>query len=197
MSKTPSSITLAPNAYSVLFMHACKYPTRTINGLLLGSAGAGGDKVSVTEVLPLFHSTPGLAPMLEAALLLADEYCTQRSIEIVGYYQANELSDDLDVGMAGKKICEKIRANCPACATLLIDGAKMRPSVSDLRLVALGADGKRTADTSVSIAPDAEACLSKLDGYLGKGVQHELVDFDVHLDDCTKDWTGNAAALLA
>ena len=38
--------------------------------------------------------------------------------------------------------------------------------------------------------------MGQLDASLGKGVQQELVDFDVHLDDCSKDWTSNAAALF-
>lgn len=194
MPTTPTSITLSPGSYSVLFMHACKYPTRTINGLLLGSSSGDGS-VSVKETLPLFHSNIALAPMLEAALLLADEYCEANGLDIVGYYQANELSDDLELGATGKKICEKIRANCSTCATLLIDGASMRPSLGDLRLLSLGIDGKTPA-VSPTIAPDAEACMKQLDASLGKGVQQELVDFDVHLDDCSKDWTSNAAALF-
>ena len=55
-------------AYITLFMHACKFPSRTVNGLLLGSVSDGG--VSVQKALPLFHTPLGLAPMLEAALML-------------------------------------------------------------------------------------------------------------------------------
>ena len=60
--------TLERDAYCVLFMHACKFPSRTVNGLLLGSAS--GDAVTVRKALPLFHGPLGLAPMLEAALML-------------------------------------------------------------------------------------------------------------------------------
>ena len=55
----------------------------------------------------------------------AEEYCKQRSsksspFQIVGYYQANELVTDHELGPYGKKICEKIRAQSPATAVLLV-----------------------------------------------------------------------------
>jgi len=189
-----STISLSPEAFGVLFMHACKHPHRTINGLLLGSAADSA--VSVSEALPLFHSSLALAPMLEAALLLADEYCQQKKVQIVGYYQANEIVEDTDLGAFGKKIAEKVRGQCATCAVLMLDGQKMHPTPTDLRLLALGADGKRNG-TTPTIAPDAAAGIAKLDACLKRGVQHDLVDFDTHLDDCTKDWTGNAALLAS
>ena len=50
----------------------------------------------------------------------ADELCKQSSMQIVGYYQANELANDLDLGPFGKRISEKIRSRCPLAATLLV-----------------------------------------------------------------------------
>ena len=190
-SKVPASISLSPEAYSVLFMHCCKYPHRAVNGLLLGSTEEG--TVRVREALPLFHSPLSLSPMLEAALLLASEYCTAKSLKIVGYYQANEIAEDLDLGPFGRKIAEKIRAQSPVAAVLLLDGARMRPKPDDLRLLAINADGKR-ANAPPTIAPDVPAdAIERLEGAMEAGQQHELVDFDVHLDDPAKDWTGNAA----
>ena len=70
--RLPSCVAMAATidseAYITLFMHACKFPSRTVNGLLLGSVSGGG--VSVQKTLPLFHTPLGLAPMLEAALML-------------------------------------------------------------------------------------------------------------------------------
>ena len=71
-----ASIAISSDAYCVLFMHSCKYPSRTVNGLLLGSASGGA--VSVRKALPLFHSPLGLAPMLEAALMLVHSRPDQR-----------------------------------------------------------------------------------------------------------------------
>ena len=119
------SIKLSPEAYGVLFLHCCKHPHRSLNGLLLGTVE--GDSINATEALPLFHSSLALAPMLEAALLAADEYCSQRSksgskLQIVGYYQANELVDDFDLGAFGKKISDKIYAQSSAVAILMVCG---------------------------------------------------------------------------
>lgn len=201
MSKL-AAINLTPEAYSVLFLHCCKHPTRTLNGLLLGTATA--ETVTVSQTLPLFHSSIAVAPMLEAALLLADEHCKQWSassgstLQIVGYYQANEIAEDLDVGPFGKKIAEKIRAQVPAAAVLLLDGASMRPTAGDLRLVSIGLDNKRSAVVpAIAPAEKAAQCLAQLDGFLARGLQHELTDFDVHLDDASKDWTANAELLTA
>ena len=69
-----SSTTLEKDAYCTLFMHACKFPSRTVNGLLLGSAL--GDALTVRKALPLFHGPLGLAPMLEAALMLVQARAT-------------------------------------------------------------------------------------------------------------------------
>ena len=84
---------LAHEAYCVLFLHACKHPFKAVNGLLLGTSDDSG--VRATKALPLFHSTLALAPMLEAALMLADELCKQFQLQIVGYYQANFRSSAL------------------------------------------------------------------------------------------------------
>ena len=78
-----SSIELSPLAYQVLFMHCTKYPHRALNGLLLGDADS--DSVRVSEALPLFHSNLALAPMLEVAMLLTEEYCSSKGLKIVGY----------------------------------------------------------------------------------------------------------------
>ena len=179
------STRLEAEAYAVLFLHACKHPTKAVNGLLLGTATDAG--VSVTRALPLFHSSFALGPMLEVALTLADEHCKLHGgMQVVGYYQANELCDVMELGVFGKKIADKIRAHCAHAAILLLDGAKMHPTAADLRLVQVGADGKR------GIGPptlaNADAAVAALDGYVKRGLQQQLVDFDAHLDDGRKDW---------
>ena len=125
--------------------------------------------------------------MLEAALLLADEYCAASNgkLRIVGYYQANEVVDDLDLGPFGKKIADKIRTQSEKgnSATLVLDGKRMQPTVGDLRLVSIGADGKRGGGVEPpTIATDAAAAIKRLETCLSKSVHHDLVDFDNHLD---------------
>lgn len=196
MSKGPSSVTLSPEAYGVLLLHTLRYTHRTVNGILLGSVDGKEASSAVTckMCLPLFHSSLSLAPMLEAALLLADEYCQLNDLQIVGYYQANEVCDDLELGPFGKKIIEKIRSHCPAACCLLLDGAKMRPTPTDLKLLCLAADGRRYGVTP-TLAPNPEAAIATVEKAISKGQQYEVVDFDVHLDDVSKNWLGNADLL--
>ena len=75
-----------------------------------------------------------------------------------------------------------------------LDGETMRPSPTNLRLLALGADGRRSGVVP-TIDRDAEACIARLEECLGRGAAAEVVDFDAHLDEPRKDWTANAAIL--
>ncbi|KAL1498793.1 hypothetical protein AB1Y20_014100 [Prymnesium parvum] len=186
-------LALSHDAYCVLFLHACKHPSKAVNGLLIGTVTDGA--VRVTKALPLFHSSLALAPMLETALMLADELCKQTGSQLVGYYQANELANDLELGPFGKRIAEKIRSRCPEAAALLLDGSSMHPTIDDLRLVALGADGKKgsAAQPTLENAEERAAkTLAKLSEYISLSLHHELVDFDAHLDDISKDWLNTA-----
>jgi hypothetical protein len=55
-----------------------------------------------------------------------DEYCkTSDTLELVGYYQANEMSDDLELGTFGRKIADKIRAQNPNAVMLLVRHARI------------------------------------------------------------------------
>merc|ERR1712224_452197 len=105
------------------------------------------------------------------------EYCQSNKLQIVGYYQANEVAEDLELGPCGKKISEKIRSQGSCVATLLLDGETMRPTPTDLRLLTFGVDGRRSSVVP-SIAQDAEACIKRLEDCLGRGVAAEIVDFD-------------------
>ena len=103
-----------------------------------------------------------------------------------------QVVDDMELGPFGKKIADKIRAQCSPAAVLLLDGAKMQPAVGDLRLHAIGPDGKRGSPPTTSAA-----ALARLEACIAKRLQFEVVDFDVHLDEPSKDWTGNAKLYAA
>ena len=48
-------------------------------------------------------------------------------MQVVGYYQANELCDDMELGPFGKTIAEKIRAQCKHATVLLVRGPAPLP----------------------------------------------------------------------
>lgn len=185
MAARSAAVALSAEAYSVLFLHTCKHPHRAVSGLLLGQIDC--DAVHVSKALPLFHSSVGLSPMLEIGLMLADEWCKQHSTptQIVGLYQANEVTEDLELGPFAHKIAEKICLQCPTAAVLKVDGAT-KPTIGAVQLLSLGADGKR-CDVLPTLS-DAAGTLSDLERYVSKGLAHEVVDFDAHLDDPSKDW---------
>ncbi len=59
--------TVSVKAYSKILLHACKYPHKAVNGVLIADS-IGGNEVNIVDAIPLFHQCLGLAPMLEVAL---------------------------------------------------------------------------------------------------------------------------------
>ena len=60
--------TVSSRAYTKVMLHACKYPHKAVNGVLLGREVEGGD-LQLLDAIPLFHQCLGLKPMLEIALM--------------------------------------------------------------------------------------------------------------------------------
>jgi ER membrane protein complex subunit 8/9 len=65
---------MSTRAYGKLIMHAAKYPSCAISGLLLAKrddlrpGGAAARVIKYTDCIPLFHLGTGLTPMVEVAL---------------------------------------------------------------------------------------------------------------------------------
>lgn len=68
----------------------------------------------------------------------------------------------------------------------MLQGETMRPTPTDLRLLSLGADGKRL-DHAPTVT-NAEATLAAIEAHLKKNEAQSIVDFDAHLDDPKLDW---------
>ena len=60
-----ADVHFAQGAYLVSVLHALKYPTTSVNGVLLGTFEKDGT-VQVKQALPLLHSHLALAPMMDA-----------------------------------------------------------------------------------------------------------------------------------
>ena len=67
-STTQRSCNIDSTPLLKILLHAAKYPTMAINGLLLGTVGGDG-ALHTTDAVPLFHGQLHLAMALETALL--------------------------------------------------------------------------------------------------------------------------------
>ncbi|CAN0915757.1 ER membrane protein complex subunit 8/9 homolog [Linum grandiflorum] len=189
---------MAQNAYIKLVLHALKHQTSAVNGVLLGRASTRNDNViEIEDSVPLFHNHLGLLPPLEISLIMIEEYYSARGLGIVGYFHANERFDDVELGSTAKNIADHICRYFPQAAILLLDNKKLEalPKGKHRNPVvqiytkdayknwkAAGPDG---GSHLIFKEPAANTIL--LD-YISSDKWQDLVDFDDHLDDISKDW---------
>ncbi|KAK6947113.1 ER membrane protein complex subunit 8/9 [Dillenia turbinata] len=178
-------------------MQLCTVHTSAVNGILIGRLSAVNDVVEISDSIPLFHSQIGLLPSLEIALMMVEEYFSEKGLSIVGYFHANERFDDVELSNVAKNIGDHIHRYFPQASLLLLDNKKLealskgndrspvmqlysKDSSRSWKLV--GADGSSRLTTR---EPSANIVL--LD-YISSKKWEDLVDFDDHLDDISKDW---------
>ncbi|XP_045786565.1 ER membrane protein complex subunit 8/9 homolog isoform X2 [Trifolium pratense] len=114
---------VSQNAYIKLVLHSLKHPTSAVNGVLIGRIS--NDTVEITDAVPLFHSQIPLLPQLEISLILIEEYFSAKGLNIVGYFHANERSDEFELGGVAKNIGDHISRYFPQAAILLLDNKKL------------------------------------------------------------------------
>ncbi|GAB2230391.1 hypothetical protein Droror1_Dr00014654 [Drosera rotundifolia] len=194
---------ISQNAYIKLVLHALKHKTSAVNALLVGRLvpGAHGEDglVDVVDSVPLFHSVLqiGLLPCLEIALLQIEEHYGDQGLSIVGYFNANERFDDDELSNVAKNIGDHIYRYFPQAAILLLDNKKLEalPKAKDRSPVMqlytreasrnwklAGSDG-----SSRLLAKEPTANVLLLD-FISSKKWSEIVDFDDHLDDISRDW---------
>ncbi|KAL2466897.1 ER membrane protein complex subunit 8/9-like protein [Abeliophyllum distichum] len=113
------------NAYIKLVLHALKHGTSAVNAALIGRSSLAGDSVEIVDSVPLFHSQIGLLPPLEIALMMIEEYYGEKGMSIVGYFHANERSDDFELSSVAKNIGDHITRYFPQAALLLLENKKL------------------------------------------------------------------------
>ncbi|XP_074280058.1 ER membrane protein complex subunit 8/9 homolog [Silene latifolia] len=187
---------IAQNGYIKLVLHALKHRTSAVNGVLVGRYESTKGVVEICDAVPLFHSNISLLPPLEIALMQIEEYYGGQGLSLVGYFHANERSDDNDLCNVAKNIGDHICRYFPQAGILLLDNKKLaslskvkdRSPVMQLYRrdgskwkVAVLEDGGRLGIKE----PSANVML--LD-YISSEKWQDIVDFDDHLDDISKDW---------
>lgn len=206
-----SKYEISQTAYVKLVLHALKHTTSAVNGILVGRIkqypaseddnNNSTEAVEIIDAIPLSHAQLGLLPTLEIAITQGEDYFASKGdrLSVVGYYHANERYEDLELSPLAKKIGDHISRYCPQAAILLLDnklveelpkGGSKKPVV---QLYTRDASKVwRQAGSSGSIGvrlvfkePTANTILWD---YIIEGREQEIVDFDEHLDDISKDW---------
>lgn len=189
-------------AYIKFVLHALKHRSSSVNGLLLGRLvedGGGGAApiVQISDAVPLSHSQIGMLPHLELALIQVEEHFASDGLGVVGYYHANERHDDTELSGAAKKIGDHIFRYFPQAAVLLLDSKKLeglpKGKGRDPVVQLFTRDSSRSWRSPVSggstqlTIKEPSANIVLLD-FISTEKWNEVVDFDDHLDDISKDW---------
>ncbi|XP_058105029.1 ER membrane protein complex subunit 8/9 homolog [Magnolia sinica] len=185
-------------AYIKLVLHALNHKTSSVNGILLGRLLDDRNTVEIADAVPLSHSQIGLLPTLEIALTLIEEHFAVEGLSIVGYYHANERYEDHELGSIARKIGDHIFRYFPQAALLLLDNRKLEalPKGSDRNPVVqlYTRDASKTWRQAGSDASSSQLALKEpsanivLLDYISTEKWRQIVDFDDHLEDISKDW---------
>lgn len=101
-----TKVVLLANAIVKSIAHGAKYPQGRVSGLFLGRLlKSKGDKKHcvVYDAVPVAH-THCIAHIHKIAVLLAEEYCKERKLCIVGYYQADSVLDIKNTEITEEKV---------------------------------------------------------------------------------------------
>eukprot|EP00252_Welwitschia_mirabilis_P013168 TRINITY_DN29074_c0_g1_i1.p1 TRINITY_DN29074_c0_g1~~TRINITY_DN29074_c0_g1_i1.p1 ORF type:complete len:216 (-),score=41.00 TRINITY_DN29074_c0_g1_i1:388-1035(-) len=200
------------NAYAKIVLHAVKHKSSAVNGILVGKLHKTTDQdnaekvesVEITEAVPLSHGQLGLLPTFEIALMQVEEHFASKSegLGVVGYYHANECYDDCELNALAKKIGDHIARYCPQAAICLLDnklleefskGESKKPVVQlyvrDSSKVWRQAGVSGTSGMHFGFK-DPRSNTILLD-YITEGKEQDVIDFDEHLNDISKNWISN------
>ncbi|GBC06960.1 hypothetical protein RclHR1_07170001 [Rhizophagus clarus] len=193
-------------AYLKIILHACKYPSSTVNGVLLAQEldNDKSDKIIIADSVPLFHHWNTLTPMLEVGLQQIDIYAERNKFKIVGYYHANERVDDNKLPPFGQKIASKILENFNNNAiSLLVQNSKLSPEEPEIAIVPYifkenqwrphnKAFSKVVDSTqSSTFALDNNELPNLVSSSIRKKHFEYLYDLDEHLENIELDWLSN------
>eukprot|EP01116_Phalansterium_solitarium_P010611 TRINITY_DN255_c0_g1_i3.p2 TRINITY_DN255_c0_g1~~TRINITY_DN255_c0_g1_i3.p2 ORF type:complete len:206 (-),score=84.82 TRINITY_DN255_c0_g1_i3:357-974(-) len=180
-------------AYERLMLHAQRYPTQQVCGVLLGRTDTGpAAGVELLEAVPLLHGHV-LAPLLDAALLQLEVYCARRALSVLASYHAHEQLDDAKPHGVALRIADAVVARSPNACLLYIDCQK---PAAQLRIQVYEGDGAssqqqqqpartwRPSEHPLRLLKGvtAEEAQRRLAGALQERKQWAVVDFQEQLD---------------
>lgn len=203
---------LSGRCYSKIILHACKYPSQPVLGLLLGFDRNGskeGANWEIIDSVALFHSNP-LAPMLEAALLQVEAHvkCLNRDVSlhsqdivgegagkvaIVGCYFANQRHNDRNLHHIVAKLANKIAENVKNPIVFMVENKNLDFANKELTFVKTLVQTKDRKNFAESEQDGMYKVSPSINSFvydqLIQGKELEIADFEMHLEEPSADWT--------
>ncbi|RWS03857.1 COX4 neighbor-like protein [Dinothrombium tinctorium] len=178
-----------------ILMHSLKYPFSTVCGLLLSDKRKKESNcVTISDCIPLYHTTHGLTVNIEIALHLISGFCKDNNLSLVGYYQANKHFYDSTPDVFAQKIADKLLEVNGDSYLVMVNNFGLPSAVCDQNnienalLLYQCVDGKWKSKSGI-VYENPTATLSCIQQLIyQKQLHFNLVDFDNHLDDVTNDW---------
>ncbi|XP_071820036.1 ER membrane protein complex subunit 8-like [Apostichopus japonicus] len=191
------ALTVTKKAFCKCLLHVSKYPYSAVNGVFLADKKKFKDSkdLTVVDAVPLFHQCVGLAAMLEIALMQIDSYCEANGLILAGYYHANEHLEDNVPSLIATKIADKLHDNFSDSCLFVINNEKIDGKCGkDALVLYQSTDGKwKPSSTGFKLdVGTSEACAELLESR----AEADLIDFDSHLDDITKEWQNRTLSEL-
>ena len=182
-----SEYEISTRAYCKMIMHAAKYPSSNINGLLLAKKTGEQRGVKYVDCIPLFHINTALAPMVEVALAQIENEVGRSGLVISGFYHAHDNLRDNHVDTFSQKIADKIADNIPGTLLVTIDSKKLSLNIDSPALIlhqheVSSGKWKKREGGSVRLEHDT-VTLQCATAVIHKKIYRDIVDFDTHLDD--------------
>ncbi|CAD6890853.1 unnamed protein product [Tilletia controversa] len=218
MPSAAASITINPQAYAKVVLHAAKYPASTVRGLLVGrrSSESSSHSFEVVDAIPLVHSWTDLAPATELGCALAQAHLSSANAggasagaQIIGLYEAPAVMGDRELSRAGTKLARKIASiggsSSPAGAIVLLvnNSLLLSPSSGHALLPFLLSAQENLANaeaqslpSSSTVLSDEAATIAAVSTAVQNGLAEKLYDFDDHLTDTRQDWLSNSVPLV-
>ncbi|GFZ50911.1 hypothetical protein JCM24511_08669 [Saitozyma sp. JCM 24511] len=197
--------TLSPTAFAIPILHAARYSSSTVTGVLLGRTPATSStpssskpEVVVEDAVPLLHHYTSLSAMMEVALDLVQEYAGAKGWRVVGYYEARE--DGEGMSRQGERVLRALRAEWDGVFGLVqVDNDSLAsgswpysvyipPSNAGVALKPQTRPTDSPPD-DFSIPPALPARV--LNGVRTSGLHRVLYDFDDHLEDSSLAFLDN------
>jgi len=186
-------MSLTSSAYLKPLLHAAKYPSSPVFGLLIGIKTKGSHAWLITDSVPLFH-THVLAPMLELAFIQVEEYCRclslreHRKFRILGCYVANERVTDVEMNVMTRRVAARINAVTGGRAVvLMIDNSKIAKPVNALRTMLCADKNWRLSQDHEEYSPPKRV-YTEIPDLIRKDRERGVYDFEDHLANPAKDY---------